>query len=95
MNKMNVKVIKTPHHDSHRELTGLVRITLIIVYTIPYSTIRSMDDHICLVFSGQAFCLINGRILASVFRGDTFITLTPYCPTVLIGYHVLVPGPAL
>ena len=53
-----------------------------------------MDDHICLVFPGQAFCFINGRILAAVLGGDTFIPLTPYGPPVIIGYHVLVPGPS-
>ena len=53
-----------------------------------------MDNHICLVFSGQAFCLIDGRILAAVFGGDTFIPFTSYGPTVIIGHHVLVPGPS-
>jgi hypothetical protein len=52
-----------------------------------------MDDHICLVFPSQLFCLPNGRILASVLGGDTFIALTPYGPTVIIRYHMLVPGP--
>jgi hypothetical protein len=52
-----------------------------------------MDNYIGLVFSGQAFCFVNGRILASVFRGDTFIPLAPYGPTAIIWHHVLVPGP--
>jgi len=67
---------------------------LIIVNTIAYGSILSMDNHISLVFSSQAFCFSNGRILASVFRGDTFIPLTPYGPTVFIRYNVLVPGPS-
>jgi hypothetical protein len=53
-----------------------------------------MDDHIGPVFPGQAFCLIDRSILEPVFGGDTFISLTPYGPTVIIGYHVLVPGPS-
>jgi hypothetical protein len=54
-----------------------------------------MDNHICLVFSGQAFCFIDGRILASVFGGDAFIAFSPYGPTFIIRHHVLVPGPSL
>jgi hypothetical protein len=54
-----------------------------------------MDDHICLVFPSQSFRFSNGRILASVFRGDTFIAFTPYGPTVFMRYHVLVPRPSL
>jgi hypothetical protein len=54
-----------------------------------------MDDHICLVFPGQTFCLINGRILAAVLGSDTFIPLTPYGPPVFKRYHVLVPCPTL
>lgn len=67
----------------------------IISNTIPYRPILPMDDHIGLIFSGQAFCLIDGRILQAVFGGDTFVPLTPYGPTVIIRYHVLVPGPSL
>jgi hypothetical protein len=54
-----------------------------------------MDNHIGLVFSGQAFCFSNGRILAAVFGGNTFIPLSPYGPTVIIGHNVLVPGSSL
>jgi hypothetical protein len=52
-----------------------------------------MDNDIGLVFPGQAFCFSYGRILATVFGGDPFIAFASYRPIVLIGYHVLVPGP--
>ncbi len=68
--------------------------TSIIPNTIPYRPILPMDDHIGLVFSGQAFCFVDGRILEAVFGGDAFVPLTPYGPPVLVGHHVLVPGPA-
>jgi hypothetical protein len=54
-----------------------------------------MDDHIGLVFPGQAFGFVDGRLLKAVFGGDPLVPLTPYGPPALIGYHVLVPGPSL
>ncbi len=68
--------------------------TSIIPNTIPYRPILPMDDHIGLVFPGQAFCFVDGRILQAVLGGDAFVPLTPYGPNVLVGYHVLVPSPA-
>ena len=54
-----------------------------------------MDNYIGLVFSSQAFCFSNGRILTSVCRGDPFIAFTPYGPTFFMGHHVLMPCPSL
>ena len=64
------------------------------VNTITYGAILSVNNHICLVLSGQLFCLPNGCILTPVFRRNTFIPLTPYGPTVFMWYHMLVPGPS-
>ena len=54
--------------------------TSIIPNTIPYRPILPMDDHIGLVFPGQAFCFVDGRILEAVFGGDPLVPLTPYGP---------------
>lgn len=67
---------------------------LIIVNSIPYGAVLSVDDHISLIFSGQAFCFPNGRILAPVFGGNSLISLPPYGPTGIIRDYVLVPGPS-
>lgn len=51
-----------------------------------------MDNHICLVFSGNSFGFVDGGALFPVFGGDAFVPLTPYRPALLIGNYVLVPG---
>jgi hypothetical protein len=53
-----------------------------------------VDNYIRLVFPGQAFGFVNGRILSPVFGGDTFIPLPPHGPSAIIRYYVLVPGPS-
>jgi hypothetical protein len=66
---------------------------LIVVNTVPDRAILSVDNHIRLVFSGEAFRFIDGRILAPVFGGNAFIALPSYGPATFIRHHVLVPGP--
>ena len=62
---------------------------------VPYAAILSVDDHIGLVFPGEAFCFSDGRFLQSVLGGDALIALAPYGPMPFIGNHMLMPGPAL
>ena len=61
-------------------------------HPFPNRPIRSMDDHIGLAFSGDAFGFTDSRALLAVFGGDALIPLPPYGPAVLIRHHMLVPG---
>jgi|TARA_R110000737_G_scaffold327124_1_gene341231 hypothetical protein len=65
---------------------------LVITNAVADGAVCSVDNHICLVFSGDRFGFVNGGGLFPVFGGDAFVPLTAYRPIFLIGHHVLVPG---
>jgi len=66
---------------------------LVIIDSIPYSTILSVDNDISLVFLCEAFGFPDGRTLFSVFGRNTFVAFTTYRPVVFVGHYMLVPGP--
>lgn len=66
----------------------------IVTDSLTNSPIFPMDDHIRLVFAGQAFCFSDRCFLQPVFGGDPFVSLPPDGPVPFMRDYVLVPGTA-
>ena len=77
---------------SHGDRILFTRLTLIIPNAVAYGAIRSMDNDIGLVFSGQPLCFSYSGLLQPVGGSDPLVALAAYGPTLFMGYHILVPG---